>query len=146
VHLYLYLNSNHLFHNRNKVMIYHHYLMIECVMIHLIYFLFVEIFSFFFCLLIILFYHYRKCLSVIRYDVYRLNNVLIIHISNNLIHTIYLYRHPLLYLWSKREPRNIKYVCVLCVNCYVRYFFIFLIDICSYTCLKCFSFFYVFYT
>jgi hypothetical protein len=63
---------------------------------------------------------YRKCLSTILYDVYRLNNVLIIPISNNSIHTIYLYRHPLLYLLSKREPSDTKYVCV---NCYVRYFF-----------------------
>jgi len=91
------------------------------------------------------FYLYRKCSSTIRYDVYRLNNVLIILISNNSIHKIYLYRLPLLYLLSKKEPSDIKYVCV---NCYVRYFFfLFLIDICSYISLKsCSSFlFYIFY-
>jgi hypothetical protein len=86
---------------------------------------------------------YRKCSSTIRYDVYRPNNVSIILISNNSIHKIYLYRRLSLYLLSKREPSDIKWLCVfvyarvLFVNCYVRYFlFLFLIDICSYTSLS----------
>jgi hypothetical protein len=42
--LYLYLNLNLLFHDGNKVVIYHHYSMIECVTMPLIYFSFVAIF------------------------------------------------------------------------------------------------------
>jgi len=139
---YLYLNLNPRFHDGNKAVIYHHYLMIECVTMHLIYFSFVEIFSLYY-LIIFVFNLYRKCSSTIRYDVYRPNNVSIILISNNSIHKIYLYRRLSLYLLSKREPSDIKWLCVfvyarvLFVNCYVRYFlFLFLIDICSYTSLS----------
>ena len=104
--LYHYLNLNLHFHDGNKALICHHYSMIVCVTMHLIYFSFVDIF---FCLFLIIsfFYYSRKCSSTIRYDVYRPNNVSIIHISNNSIHKIYLYQHPSLYLLSKKEPSDI---------------------------------------
>ena len=109
-------------------MIYHHYSTIECVTMHWIYFSFVQI-SFFYFLIFFRYFH-RKCSSTIQSDVYRLNNVSPILTSNNWIHKIYLYRLPLLYLLSKREPSDIKCVCV---GYHVRYiFFLFLIDICSY--------------
>ncbi len=105
--LYLYLNLNHLSHGGNKLVIYHHYSMIECVTMHLIYFLFVLNFISQLCYLTSFCFN-RKCLSTIRYDVYRPNNVSLILISNNSIHKIYLFRRPLLYLLSKRVPSDIQ--------------------------------------
>jgi hypothetical protein len=51
---YLYLNLNPRFHDGNKPVIYHHYLMIECVTMHLIYFSFVEIFSLYYLIIFFL--------------------------------------------------------------------------------------------
>lgn len=56
-----------------------------------------------------LFFSFRKCSSMIQYDVYRLNKVSIIPILNNSIHTIYLFQLPLLYLWRKRERNNLNF-------------------------------------
>jgi len=61
---------------------------------------------------------------MIQYDVYQLNNVLIILISSNSIHKIYLLQHPLLFLLSKKEPSDTINV----FNDHVRYIFFFLFD------------------
>jgi hypothetical protein len=61
---------------------------------------------------------------MIQYDVYQPNNVLIILISSNSIHKIYLLQHPLLFLLSKKEPSDTINV----FNDHVRYIFFFLFD------------------
>lgn len=48
----------------------------------------------------------RKCSSTIQFDVYRRSNVSPIRISRHSILSIFLFRRPLLYLWSKREPSD----------------------------------------
>lgn len=108
--LYLYRNSNHPFHDGSKVVIYPPSSTIECVTMHWIYFSCVQNFS---PLIANLFFYFnRKCSSTIQYDAYQLNNALLILISNNSIRKIYLYRLPLLYLWSKKEPSDRIYIYV----------------------------------
>lgn len=62
---------------------------------------------------------HRKCSSTIQCDAYQRSNASVIPTSNNSIRKIYLSRHPLLFLWWKREPSDPMYVCAcqcLCVN------------------------------
>jgi len=128
--LSLYQNSNLRFHVGNKVVIYQLYSTIECVMMRSIYFSFV-----FFYLYILMFdFIYRKCLSTIQFDVFQRNNVLIILISDNLTHRIFLFQHPLLYLLSKRVPNDNSTKSKYAINsllCQI-FSFLFLIDMCSY--------------
>ena len=126
--LYHYLNLNLHFHDGNKVMIYHHCSTIKCMMMHLIYFLFVKFFLFFFCSFLVLMHLFdRKCLSMIQYDAYQLNNAFIIPILNNLIHKISLYQQLFLYLLLKKKSSDYV-IFVLMSDIHVYFFFV---EMCS---------------